>query len=64
MKELALKHKEYILKCKAFRTSHDGVKRAELTKAYIRETGHGVGHCGSCFINQVIPAYIKILNDE
>jgi len=63
MRELAVKHREYINKCHAYRTSSDGALSSQLTQAYIRETGNRVGHCGSCFINTVVPAYIKLLKE-
>jgi len=63
VKELAIKHRNYIDSCYHNRTSLDGTLSTQLTQAYVRETGNRVGHCGSCFINTVIPAYIKLLKE-
>lgn len=63
MRELALKHREYINRCHSLRTASDGMLNEQLRQAYAREQGTVVGHCGSCFINQVIPAYIRKLKE-
>ena len=63
MRELAIKHREYIMKCQTFRTSTDGAVSTALRQAYIRETGEAIGHCGSCFINIVIPAYVRLIKE-
>jgi len=63
MKELAEKHKTYILRCHSQRTASDGALNTQLREAYVRETGQSVGGCGSCLLNTVIPAYVKLINE-
>lgn len=64
MKELAIKHKEYLIRAKAYNTAPDGGLNTQLTQVYIRETGRRVnGSCPSCFINQIVPEYLKLLKD-
>jgi len=63
MKELAIKHRDYILQCHANNTASKGNINQELRKAYVRETGEHVGGCGSCLLNTVIPKYVRLIRD-
>lgn len=63
MKELAKKHKTYILRCHSQRTASDGTLNTQLREAYVRETGQHIASCGSCLLNTVIPAYVKLINE-
>jgi len=63
MRELAIKHKDYILHCLKENQCRNGLIRTELFTAYIAETGAKVNKsCPSCVLTEVYPAYKKIID--
>ena len=58
-------HKDYIEKCYRLQSAANGEINNQLKAAYIMDTGKTktLG-CARCFLNTVIPAYIRMIKKD
>jgi len=63
MKDIIAKHKDYIKQSYVSNSMGRGDIREAMRLAYNVDTRSSVKGCGHCFYNEVMPAYIKLIQE-